>query len=228
MSLSVCTPLLLCNCATVALNCASECLWFFFCFLNFTLCCMEFGALWVLFIYFFLGRQVKIHHPAVALEGLISLWPVKQAEKWSIRTADPCCGASFFFIRDPRINSNYGRLVSPSPPWRMEQIRLCFRSLLTPHWNRDRSQHSSPPGKAADLSDGTCRAKELQQTANLSLSSARGHVSFAVQRAFKSYRCSQQLQSRRLHCKWKAWTHASRGQRTLVPLRIYSLLRFTG
>lgn len=37
-----------------------------------------------------------------------------------------------FFICRPRINSNYGRLVSPSPPWRMAQIRLCFRSRLAP------------------------------------------------------------------------------------------------
>lgn len=37
-----------------------------------------------------------------------------------------------FFICRPRINSNYGRLVSASPPWRMAQIRLCFRSRLAP------------------------------------------------------------------------------------------------
>lgn len=37
-----------------------------------------------------------------------------------------------FFICRPHINSNYGRLVSPSPPWRMAQIRLCFRSRLAP------------------------------------------------------------------------------------------------
>lgn len=111
---------------------------------------------------FFSWQTDENPSPSVALEGLISLWPVKQAEKRSIRTADPCCDASFFLFAIRALILITADLFHL--PLREGWRRSDFVSgAVSPHhWNRDRSQHSSAPGEAAaDLSDDTCRAKQL-------------------------------------------------------------------